>query len=198
MVVFLVSRIEGGEILSILFGSELNVHYSFVNIDAKLDKDKIYKSLEDNLISFNEDRETFPMDLELDSKINVNTVGDFFENGGWIELESENYLIVGHFYISSSASYEIDKSLRTINKKNFFEWAVYDYPLDNEGNNLLDCLSTGKSIAEESFIFIKRGREIHAFRESLIAPLDIDDELFEEQEIALESLSKSAIIALST
>jgi hypothetical protein len=178
------------------YGSELNIYYELHKIDEIIDRDKLYELMKDNLFAFEQDRETFPVDLDLDAQVKVNNVGDFLENEVWQHLSDQNYLVVGHYFIYSDASYEINNNLTEIDKKDFFGWTVFDYPYDDNGDSILELQGTGESVEEESFVAFKRGQDVHVFRESLRAPWDTDDELDDEQEQELRSISESVFSAL--
>jgi hypothetical protein len=172
-------------------GLELNIFTTQLNNAEISNEEQLFELLRDNILEFQDSRETYPADLEFEEDIEINDLGDLFA------AEGDNYLILGHYFIYSDANYELTQKIKKIEKWEFFGWAVYEQPSDAEGNNILDFQGSGESTDEESFIILKKNGEIYTFRESLVAPIDAEEGLDEESEEILRSLSKSVFLELT-
>ena len=173
--------------MATIYGSELNIYQIYITRSELSSEDKIFEKLKQTLFEFDGYRETYPVDLDMGQEVKVNDLGQLFIDG------LDNYIVFGHYFIYSDASYETvdDKDLMEIDKREFLGWTVFEIPCDEDGDNLLECQGTGESIEEKTFAFFKKGDEVIVLSESIRAPFDVDDDLDEEQEKLLVSLSKS-------
>ncbi|MDC1528784.1 hypothetical protein N8600_06995 [Gammaproteobacteria bacterium] len=181
-----------------LCGNELNIYCQSLKIDETLDQDQLYNSLKDILLGFDDIRETYPVGLELSAEVKVRDSGNFLENQVLHDVKDQDYIIIGHYFIYSNAYYEIIGEHTEIDKKDFFEWAVYEYPEADYWSDVLELQTTGESIDEKTFVVFKKGQDIHFFRESILVSLSGDvTELDEDQEEELKSMVQSVFEVLS-
>lgn len=96
------------------------------------------------------DRETFPVDLNFDQSVTLNYESDLFSE------YLNDYIVLGHYFIYEDASYEMiyETEIKKLSTRKFMNWSVFEMPCKDDGEQILECLGTGKAVEEKPLRFL--------------------------------------------
>jgi len=179
--------------MNTIYGYELNILETYIELSELSSEEQLYEIVKENLYKFDLDRETFPVNLNFDKSVTLNYENDLFAE------YLNDYIVLGHYFIYEDASYEIiyETEIKELSASKFINWTVFEMPCKEDGEQILECLGTGKAIEEKTFALLKKGNEIIVISESIRAPFEFDDELSEDQEEILKKICSSIYGELS-